>query len=96
MRVTALRQLLLLALVAAALPALGADKSPTGPELAPKEIGHLIKAYPMLTQNNPQAPEGVGVLLWACDHLVGKARITITITTHPSDPMPCKRQVAFE
>jgi hypothetical protein len=91
-----LRLLPLCALVAVAFPALSADKNPIGPELAPKEIGHLIKAYPMLTQNNPQAPDGVGVLLWGCDYLVGKARITITITTRTSDPMPCKRQVAFE
>ena len=75
---------------------IAADKAPTGPELAPKEIGNLLKAYPMLTQNNPLAPEGVGVMLWGCDYQVGKARITITITTRPSDPMPCKRKVAFE
>jgi hypothetical protein len=75
---------------------LAADKVPTGPELAPREIGTLIKAYPLLTQNNPLAIEGVGVMLWGCDYQVGKARITITITTKPSDPMPCKRKVAFE
>jgi len=82
--------------MAAAFPTLGADKSPTGPELAPKEIGRLIKAYPMLTQTNPESIGGVGVLMWGCDYLVGKAQITITITTGPRDPMPCKRQVAFE
>ena len=76
--------------------ALGADKVPTGPELASKEIGHLLKAYPMLTQNNPMYAGGVGVTLWGCDYQVGKALITITITTNPSDPMPCKRKVAFE
>jgi len=39
--------------------------------------------------------QGVGVTLWGCDYQVGKAVITITITTQPSDPMPCKREVAF-
>jgi hypothetical protein len=79
-----------------AVQTLGADKNPTGPELAPKEIGHLIKAYPMLTQQNPMAPGGVGVLMWGCDYMVGKATITITVTTSPGEPMPCKRTVAFE
>jgi hypothetical protein len=82
--------------VAPSFPTFGADKSPNGPELAPKEIGHLLKAYPLLTQNNPEAIGGVGVLLWGCDYLVGKATITITITTGVHDPMPCKRKVAFE
>jgi hypothetical protein len=85
-----------LMLVVTTVPTLGADKSPTGPEMAPKEIGHLLKAYPMLMQQNPMAPGGVGVLMWGCDYLVGKATITITVTTKPGDPMPCKRAVAFE
>ena len=72
-----------------------ADKVPVGPELAAPQIGVLLKAYPMLTQNNPMAPEGIGVMLWGCDYLVGRAKITITITTRPSDPMPCKRKVRF-
>lgn len=48
--------------------------SPVGPELAPREIGDLLKAYPILTQSNPLAPGGVGVMLWGCDYVVGKAR----------------------
>jgi hypothetical protein len=36
---------------------LAADKSPVGPELAPREIRVLLKAYPILVQ-------GVGVTLW--------------------------------
>ncbi len=67
---------------------LAADKVPVGPELAPREIGVLLKAYPMILG-------GVGVMLWGCDYQVGKAMITITITTEPGDPMPCKRKVAF-
>jgi len=85
---------LVLAFIAAPLPA--ADKSPVGPELAPKEIGHLLKAYPITVQQNPEAAGGVGVLLWGCDYQVGKARITITVTIYPGDPMPCKRTMAFE
>jgi hypothetical protein len=75
---------------------LAADKRPAGPELAPKEIGHLLKAYPLLIQKSPQAVEGVGVYLWGCDYQVGAAHITITISTQPRDPMPCKRKVTFE
>ena len=72
-----------------------ADLHPIGPELAPRESGVLLKAYPLLTQNNPGSPLGIGVLLWGCKYLVGKSKITITITTQPSDSMPCKRRVAF-
>jgi hypothetical protein len=82
-------------LMLAAGNTLAADKVPIGPELASLEIGILVKAYPIVTQNNPQSPLGVGVILWGCDYLVGKAKITITITTQPSDPMPCKRKVKF-
>ena len=64
------------------------DWVPGGPELAPREIGVLLRAYPIIIQ-------GVGVTLWGCDYRVGKAMITITITTEPRDPMPCKRKVAF-
>lgn len=83
-------------LVITAIPALAGDRKPTGPELAPREIGYLLKAYPLAAQTNPDSPAGVGVLLWGCDYMVGKARITITISTQPSDPMPCKRKVAFK
>jgi hypothetical protein len=69
---------------------------PVGPELAPPTIGYLLRAYPILTQNNPEAIGGVGVLLWGCDYLVGRAKITITYTTSAGDPMPCKRKVRFQ
>ena len=69
---------------------------PVGPELAGREIGYLLRAYPILTQNNPEASEGLGVMLWGCEYKVGGARITVTVTTQPSDPMPCKRKVAFQ
>lgn len=85
-----------LALLATALPAPATDKTPVGPELAPQEIGHLLKAYPITVQQNPESPIGVGVLLWGCDYQVGRAKITITIATSPRDPMPCKRTVAFK
>jgi hypothetical protein len=85
-----------LSLIIAAMPIIAAaDKSPIGPELAPKEIGLLLKGYPMVLQQNPQAIGGVGVLMWGCDYQVGKAMITITVATHPGDPMPCKRKVSF-
>jgi hypothetical protein len=74
---------------------LAADKGPVGPELAPREIGVLLKAYPISVQSNPLSPLGVGTTLWGCDYQVGKAVITITVATQPSDPMPCKRKVAF-
>jgi len=45
-------------------PVLATDRNPTGPELAPKEIGHLLKAYAMVMQQSPLAAGGVGVLLW--------------------------------
>jgi hypothetical protein len=84
-----------LSCILAAAPILAADKVPVGPELAPTEIVHLLRAYPMVTQSNPDAVGGSGVTLWGCDYLVGKAEITITIATAPSDPMPFKRKVAF-
>ncbi len=83
-------------LVIAVTPALAGDMKPVGPELAPPEIGVLVKAYPLELQTNVLAPGGVGVLLWGCDYMVGKAQITITITTNPGDAMPCKRKVAFK
>jgi hypothetical protein len=76
--------------------ALAADKRPTGPELAQREIGHLLKAYPRLMQKNLQAVERVGVYLWGWHYQVGAVRITITISTQPRDPMPCKRKVALD
>lgn len=87
--------LFLLATTLADGNALAADKVPVGPDLATREIGVLMKGYPMLTQQNPLAPGGVGVLLWGCEYRVGKSMITITITTNPGDSMPCKRKVAF-
>ena len=84
-----------LGVLVAAVPLFAADKGPIGPELAPVEIGVLLKAHPMLSQTNSMAPGGIGITLWGCDYLVGKALITITITTNPGDPMPCKRKVAF-
>ena len=75
--------------------ATAADLVPIGPELAPPEVGVLVKAYPIAANTNPGSPYGVGVYLWGCDYRVGKALITVTITTQPSDPMPCKRKVKF-
>ncbi|HEX4300957.1 MAG TPA: hypothetical protein VH327_08815, partial [Gammaproteobacteria bacterium] len=62
---------------------LAADKVPVGPELAPPEIGLLLKTYPIVTQNNSDSPLGIGILFWGCDYLVGKAKITITLSTKP-------------
>jgi hypothetical protein len=84
-----------LCLIMVSMPIIAAEKSPIGPELAPMEVGRLVKAYPMLTQNNAMAPGGIGVILWGCDYSVGRALITITVTTSTSDPMPCKRKVVF-
>jgi len=70
--------------------------NPEGPELAQKQIGLLLKAYPLSVNSNPNAIGGVYVMLWACDYQVGSALITITITTGPGDPMPCKRKVMFQ
>lgn len=89
------QSLALIFMVAAALPIIAADEQACGPELAPKQIGILLKAHPVTIQTNPEAIGGVGPLLWGCDYQVGRAYITITIATHPSDPMPCKRKVAF-
>ena len=89
------RFLSLMALALACGNTLGKEIVPVGPELAPREIGVLLKGYPMLTQSNPTAPQGVGVMLWGCEYQVGRAVITTTITTQPGDPMPCKRKVAF-
>lgn len=75
---------------------LATDKIPIGPELAPREIGILLKAYPITIQQNPLAVGGVGVYLWGCDYNVGRAMITITIATKPGDRMPCKRRVTFD
>ena len=75
---------------------LAGDPKPVGPELAPKQVGELLRAYPITVQQNPMAPGGVGTLLWGCDYQVGNARITLTIATQAGDPMPCKRRVAFE
>ena len=72
-----------------------ANLVPVGPELAPREIGVLLKAYPLEVQTNPLAAEGEGVTLWGCEYQVGRAKITIAITTDPGDPMPCKRKAAF-
>ncbi|HVW53052.1 MAG TPA: hypothetical protein VHC91_22080 [Trinickia sp.] len=85
----------LMALALACGNTLGKEIVPVGPELAPREIGVLLKGYPILTQSNPNAPQGVGVMLWGCEYQVGRAVITTTITTQPGDPMPCKRKVAF-
>jgi len=85
----------LMAIALASGNTLGKEIVPVGPELAPREIGVLLKGYPMLTQQNPLTPGGVGVLLWGCEYQVGRAMVTINITTDPGDPMPCKRKVAF-
>lgn len=83
------------AIVFLASNALAEEKVPIGPELAPREIGVLLKAYPTLFQTNPLAPGGVGAILWSCEYRVGRAMITITHATEPGGPMPCKREVAF-
>ena len=67
-------------------------KSPIGPELAPKEIGVLLKAYPMATLRLP-VDGTTWVSLWGCDYKVGQAIITLTYSTKNGDPMPCKRKV---
>jgi len=69
---------------------------PAGPELAPKQTGYLLSAGPQIMQTNSLAPGGVGPLAWWCEYKVGTAQITLVIATQPSDPMPCKRKVAFE
>ena len=61
-----------------------------------REILAATSTLANLWQQNPMAPGGVGVLMWGCDYLVGKAKITITVTTNPGEPIPCKRTVAFE
>ncbi len=71
-------------------------ETPTGPELAKQQLGYLLRAYPIAVQTNPQNLMGVGTTLWGCKYKVGRALITVTISTNPSDPMPCKRKVAFK
>jgi len=83
-------------ILAAMLPVLAyADKHPTGPELAGKEIGILLQAIPAFYQTNTFAG-AVGPYIWNCVYQVGRAQITLSITTEPGAPMPCKRKVVFE
>lgn len=86
---------LLLSSLLLAEPAGAQKKSPIGPELAPKEIGVLLKAYPISTLREPVTGE-TWVSLWGCDYKVGQAIITIAISTEQGDSMPCKRKVMFE
>lgn len=67
-----------------------------GPELAPRQIGYLTSAGPQVMQENLQYPDGIGPVAWRCNYRVGNAQISLIIATRPSDPMPCKRKVAFE
>ncbi len=75
--------------------AASAAPHPVGPELAPPQVGHLLRAWPLATNTNPLAPGGIGVMEWACEYRVGTAHITLAPTTQPGDPMPCKREVLF-
>lgn len=72
-----------------------AQLRPVGPELAPTQIGYLLKAAPLELQTNPLAVGGTGVTMWACEYRVGHSDITLAPTTQPGDPMPCKREVRF-
>ena len=85
----------LVLVVAMAVPTMGADKTPTGPELAPKEIAPAQSLSTGVATEPPGDTRCRGSHV-GCDYLVGKAKMTITVTTHPGDPMPCKRTVAFE
>ena len=68
---------------------------PIGPELAPAQIGFLLRAKPMEVQTNPLAPGGEGVTLWECRYRVGRAIISLAVSTSPTAPMPCKRESRF-
>ena len=83
------------ALSGACLSAHARGLIPVGPELAPPQIGHLIKAWPLEMQTNALAPGGVGVIMWGCKYRVGKAQITLAPIVQPGDPMPCKRELKF-
>lgn len=77
-------------------PAFAACKNPIGPELATKQIGNLLRAYPIGTQTNPLSSVPVGTTIWACKYKVGRALITVNMTTQPNAPMPCKFKVEFQ